>query len=223
MINRLSAIQSGVALIGSQETAWWTSWTFLRSVTPGFRNKITAQQEEHRVEVLFIPLKLQAQVDDVYMHIVKERCQILNGKGFVNRGQLQSSVTKWKFCKNVNYISGHNQMLKKWMIKAIDVGNCRNVFFCFRRFSQPPVCTERCWMYRLYSRLWQECFNFHSSSSWIASLLSSEVLSVWRNLADWGGGGAGCSSFKDLQLLNRMRWLIGILWMGRSKPFFIMT
>ncbi len=28
-------------------------------------------------------------------------------KGFINRDQLQSSVTKQKLCKDVNYINGH--------------------------------------------------------------------------------------------------------------------
>jgi hypothetical protein len=32
-------------------------------------------------------------------------------KGFVNRDQQQSYVTKQKLCIDVNYISGHSQML----------------------------------------------------------------------------------------------------------------
>jgi hypothetical protein len=61
------------------------------------------------------------------------------------------------------------------------------------------------------------------SSSWSATLFSSvflhaEVLTVWWNLADWGGRD-GHSPFYDLLLLNRIPWPPVTLWMGGSQLF----
>jgi hypothetical protein len=54
---------------------------FRTALQPHFKNKMMAQQDERRVEVLFILRALQAHVDvQLCLYIVAEQCQILEWK-----------------------------------------------------------------------------------------------------------------------------------------------
>ncbi len=61
-----------------------------------------------------------------------------------------------------------------------------------KRFLLPPVCAERCWMYRLYSSLWQENVQLTICSipSWsplcfFLSVFSSNTQRCWLSDGDW--------------------------------------
>ncbi len=59
------------------------------------------------------------------------------------------------------------------------------IVICWKVLT-PPVCTEKCWMYRQYSRLWQENVQrtICSSLSWSASCFSSVFSPITRRVVD---------------------------------------
>ncbi len=75
-------------------------------------NKMTAHQDERRVEVLFIPIQGYRHTQLIYYAYKGEKMSNLGmEKGFVNNQQ-QGSVTK-QLRKDVNYINDHYQILKQ--------------------------------------------------------------------------------------------------------------
>ncbi len=101
-----------------------------------------------------------------------------------------------------------------------------------KRFLLPPVCAERCWMYRLYSSLWQENVQLTicSSPSWsplcfFLSVFSSNTQRCWLSDGDWLPEGVGWTlpPFYNLLTLNRTPWPAMTLWVEGSQPFLDMT
>ncbi len=92
-----------------------------------------AQQDKHRVEVLFLPSKVTGTISCSTMHKVDKQFQILEWKKDLLMKTTTRFCNKTKLSKDFSYINDHYKMLK-YLWKANDFGNCRNGFFRWKGF-----------------------------------------------------------------------------------------